>query len=125
MRAEPERKAEFDAYMGARRQGLRLPWYEIYPAAMELDVKGYEKPHEPPLLVDVGGNTGYDAARFKAKNSNIKGRCLVQDLPETLANSDPAAVGMERVGYNFFDPQPIKGNFFPSRCLQQHVLARD
>ncbi|KAI4148865.1 MAG: hypothetical protein LQ340_004897, partial [Diploschistes diacapsis] len=72
MRGDPEVKKWSDAHMDGRRDQLRLPWHEIYPAASELDVKGYQEPHEPPVLVDVGGNTGYDAADFKAKNPHIK-----------------------------------------------------
>ena len=108
MRQEPELKRAFDSYMPVRRDGLRVPWHEIYPASTELDVKGYSEPHEPPLLVDIGGNTGYDAASFKAKNPHIKGRCVVQDLPETLASS-VAPEGIERMVYDIFTPQPIKG----------------
>ena len=109
MRADPGQKLLFDKYMSARRVGLRLPWHEIYPAETELDVPGFQAADEPPLLVDVGGNTGYDAASFKARNPHIKGRCIVEDLPETLATSSVASEGIERIGYNFFTPQPIKG----------------
>ena len=59
MRQEPELKREFDSYMSVRRNGLRVPWHEMNPASTELDVKGYSEPHEPPLLIDIGGNTGY------------------------------------------------------------------
>ncbi|MCJ1285680.1 hypothetical protein MMC26_005021 [Xylographa opegraphella] len=119
MRGDPDLKRAFDGYMGARRTGLRLPWHEIYPAATELDVKGFQEAHEPPLLVDVGGNTGYDAASFRNKNPHIKGRCVVQDLPETLIASPAHSEGVERVGYDFFTPQKIKGArayFFKSVC---------
>lgn len=120
MRGDPDLKLAFDGYMPARRNGLRLPWHEIYPAATELDVKGFQEPHEPPLLVDVGGNTGYDSASFRTKNPHIKGHCVVQDLPETLASSPvPPPEGIERIGYDFFTPQPIKGArayFFKAVC---------
>ena len=109
MRGDPELKLAFDGYMSARRTGLRIPWHDIYPAATELDLKGFQERDEPPLLVDVGGNTGYDAASFRAKNPHIKGRCAVQDLPETLASSPDPPEGIERIGYDFFTPQPIKG----------------
>lgn len=108
MRKDAGLKLAFDDYMPAARDGLRDPWHEIYPAATELDVKGFQEPHEPPLLVDVGGNTGYDAASFRTKNPHVKGRCVVQDLPETLVSSVPPE-GIERSPYDFFTPQPIKG----------------
>ena len=109
MRGDPELKLAFDSYMPARRTGLRIPWHEIYLAGTELDVEGFQEPYELPLLVDVGGNTGYDAATFRTKNPHIKGRCIVQDLPETLASSPVPLKGIERIGYDFFTPQPIKG----------------
>ena len=108
LRKDPDLKRAFDSYMPIRRNGLRVPWYEIYPAATELDVQGYLEPHEPPLLVDVGGNTGYESASFKAANPHIKGRAVVQDLAETL-NSSVAPKGVERQVYDCFTPQPIKG----------------
>ena len=60
------------------------------------------------MLVDVGGNTGYESASFKAANPHIKGRAIVQDLAETL-NSSVAPKGVERQVYDCFTPQPIKG----------------
>lgn len=89
LRGDTELKREFDSYMPIRRNGLRIPWHEIYPAGTELDVQGYSEPDEPPLLVDVGGNTGYESASFKAANPHIKGRVVVQDLAETLNSSIP------------------------------------
>ncbi len=108
MRQEPELKQAIDNYMPIRRNGLRVPWHEIYPAATELDVKGYSELHEPPLSVDIGGNTGYEAASLKTKNPHIKGRCVVQDLSETLASS-VAPEGIDRMVYDIFTPLPIKG----------------
>lgn len=109
MRGDPELKRAFDSYMAVCRTGLRVPWHEIYPAATELDVNGFKEPCEPPLLVDVGGNTGYQAASFRTENPHIKGRCVVQDLPETLSSSPVTPEGIERIAYDFFTPQPIKG----------------
>ena len=109
MRGDPNLKLAFDRYMFARRDGLRRAWHEIYPAATELDVRGFQEAHEPPLLVDVGGNTGYDVASFGTMNPHIKGRCVVEDLPETLASSHSSSQSVERIAYDFFTAQPIKG----------------
>lgn len=109
MRGDHDLKAAFDGYMAARRTGLRAPWYEIYPAGTELDVQGFEQQSDPPLLVDIGGNTGYDAAAFRTKYPHIKGRVIVQDLPETLAYAPDPPEGLEWIGYDFFTPQPIRG----------------
>lgn len=77
-------------------------------------------------MVDVGGNTGYEAADLKLKTPHIKGRCVVQDLPETLASS-VALEGIERMVYDTFTPQPIKGkswNVRPNDPLQVTNTAR-
>ena len=110
MRGDPDLRLAYDSYMPERRIKLRILWHEIYPAGIELNVQGFQQPHEPPLLVDVGGNRGYEAASFKRKNLHIKGRCVVQDLPETLASAPAPPEGIERIEYDFFTPQPIKGN---------------
>ena len=110
MRGDPDLRLAYDSYMPERRIKLRIPWHEIYPAATELDVQGFQQLHEPPLLVDVGGNRGYEAASFRRKNPHIKGRCVVQDLPETLASAPAPPKGIERTEYDIFTPQPIKGN---------------
>ena len=117
LRENPEQKAAFDGYMAARRTELRPMWHEIYPAGKELDVPGYEGPQEPPLLCDVGGNTGYDVTSFKNSNPHIKGRLVVEDLPETLASQAPIE-GVETVKYDFFTPQPVKG-----KLLSQNLLG--
>ena len=109
MRDDLDLQLAFDRYTFARQEGLRNAWHEIYPAATELDVPGFQEPHEPPLLVDVGGSTGYDAASFKTENSHIKGRCVVQDLPEALASSPAPSESVEMIPYDFFTVQPIKG----------------
>ena len=109
MRGDPNLKLVFDRYMCARRDELRSAWHQIYSAAIELDVPGFQQPHQPPLLVDVGGNTGYDVASFRTKNPHIKGRCVLQDLPETLATSPASPESGERIAYDFFTAQPIKG----------------
>ena len=108
MRESPELRHMYNEYMAARRADLHIPWHEVYPAATELDVSGFSKADEPPLLVDIGGNTGYDAKIFKERNPHVKGRCVVEDLPETLASSE-APEGIQRIEYDFYTPQPIRG----------------
>ena len=130
LRKDSDLKRAFDSYMPIRRNGLRIPWHEIYPAATELDVQGHSEPDQPPLLVDVGGNTGYESASFKAANPHINGRVVVQDLAETL-NSSIAPPDVERQVYDCFTPQPIKGapkehaiQYPPSHPLTQSRRSR-
>ena len=57
-RAYPEQRITFDAYMAARRDGLRPKWFEVYPARRELCPAPHEGDTKATTLVDVGDNTG-------------------------------------------------------------------
>lgn len=46
--------------------------------------------------------------RLRARYSDLPGRIIVQDLPETIQNA-PAVEGVEFIVHNFFEPQPVKG----------------
>ncbi|GKZ83431.1 hypothetical protein AnigIFM56816_008524 [Aspergillus niger] len=62
------------------------------------------------LLVDIGGGKGHDISGFKRKYTEIKHQLIVQDLPKVIEDiQEPLIEGIKVVGYNMFDPQPIKG----------------
>ena len=67
-------------------------------------------------VVDVGGNVGHASVVITAANAKIK--CVVQDLPPTIAHAqDPATTIVpselrDRVtfmAHDFFEEQPVKG----------------
>ena len=84
LRQDSDLQRAFDSYILIHRNGLRSPRHEIYPAATEFDVQGYSAPHELPLLVDVGGSTGYGSTSFRAAKPHINGRVIVQDPRQAL-----------------------------------------
>ncbi|KAI9710565.1 MAG: hypothetical protein M1820_002701 [Bogoriella megaspora] len=112
-----ERKRDFDAYMAGRNQAGNPQWYEVYPAGKELaklhSTHG-TKP-ETVTLVDVGGNRGHDISSFKQRHSDLPGRFVLEDLPETIeavnnsSQNDINLRGIELLAYDFFIPQPIEG----------------
>ncbi|GLA30091.1 hypothetical protein AnigIFM63326_008288 [Aspergillus niger] len=62
------------------------------------------------LLVDIGGGKGHDISGFKRKYTEIKHQLIVLDLPKVIEDiQEPLIEGIKVVGYNMFDPQPIKG----------------
>jgi hypothetical protein len=94
---------DFNTFMG-NTMGARDYWVQWYPVAEQIldDAK-----EEYPLIVDVGGGKGHDLQAFHEKFPG-KGRLILQDLPhvlEEIVELDPA---IERMGYNFFEPQPVK-----------------
>ena len=112
LRENPQQRLVFDTYMAARRDGLRPNWFEIYPAAEELSPTAKDNDHQAVLLVDVGGNHGYEIVKFRNHYPNIKGRFILQDLPETLAGIKSPLEAIEAMPYNFFTPQPVSGVLF-------------
>jgi hypothetical protein len=41
--------------------------------------------------------------------NEIKGRVILQDLPKVIEDISEPLPGVEKMGYDFFTPQPIKG----------------
>lgn len=107
LQKNPEQKQSFDDYMASRRSIDVPQWFDIYPAAEKL--KDFRKDANAPLLVDIGGGSGQELARFKQRNPNFPGRLVLQDLPITLRRIEKLPQGIESMEYNFFTPQPVKG----------------
>ncbi|KAL4800797.1 S-adenosyl-L-methionine-dependent methyltransferase [Aspergillus venezuelensis] len=109
----------FNSYMGSRRAG-RKAWFDVYPAerlmgshsVVEGDGEGGE---EGVFIVDIGGNRGHDLIRLREERPDLKGRFVLQDLPAVVnaAVSDEGnrleSMGIEAMGYSFFEEQPVKG----------------
>lgn len=91
------------SYM-AMEQAVRGRWLDEYPIRPQM--KDWNP--ELPAFVDVGGNVGHYCAMFKKRFPDIPGRIILQDLPDTLAHSLKTP-GVEAIGHDFFQPQPIKG----------------
>jgi len=114
-RAHPESRATYDAYMAARRDGLRPNWFEIYPAAEELEMKPAQRDGaKAALIVDVGGNHGYELVKFQQQYPHVKGHYVLQDLPETISGIKAPLDSIEVMAYDVFTPQPVPGtSMFP------------
>lgn len=69
---------------------------------------------EDVALVDVGGSQGHVLEDVKRHLPNLKGRLVLEELPETL-ESVKIPEGIEAVPYNFLEAvQPVKGELiFP------------
>jgi hypothetical protein len=64
---------------------------------------------EDVMLVDIGGGSGHDLLEFHAKHPSVKGRLILQDLPEVVESVKDMPDCMEAMAHDFFTPQPIKG----------------
>lgn len=101
----------------------------FYPFTSRL-VEGARRGSNEVFLVDVGGGQGNDFLKLLTLHpqENLPGRLICQDLPHVvkLIPVDFLPSHVEKLGYNFFTPQPVKGKFLaqisplPVRVAGQH-----
>lgn len=85
----------------------RQPWVEIYPTERLLvDTDGSTNDEAVPILVDVGGGSGYDIEQFRRKHPQITHRLVLQDLPEVVHEAQVDR-SICKIPHDFFQPQPI------------------
>jgi demethylsterigmatocystin 6-O-methyltransferase len=102
----PDYLNNFNLYMTGQRDG-RANWLDFFPFEEQL-VKGFKGGNDAVMLVDVGGARGHEVENIKTRYPHLPGRFILQDLPET-AKQALDVKGMEVIEYDFFTPQPIKG----------------
>ncbi|TQN69524.1 O-methyltransferase mpaG [Colletotrichum shisoi] len=119
--ANPPYDFQFAQHMGAYRQG-RPSWMDegMYPVKERL-INGFDHSGDGVLLVDVGGSFGHDIDEFRRKQPSAPGRLVVQDLPSVIGQIEKLDDGIERMGHDFFDEQPIKG----ARAYYMHSVLHD
>lgn len=82
-------------------------WYDIYPVQR---LFGHAMPYKDTVfLVDIGGNQGHDLSKFRRECGHLPGKMVLQDLPNVVEGVDGKDAGIEVMGYNFMDTQPVKG----------------
>ncbi|KAL3429528.1 S-adenosyl-L-methionine-dependent methyltransferase [Aspergillus tetrazonus] len=116
----PGQQARFNALMASRREG-QARWFDIYPVERLLRSipsfgDGAAKKDGNVFMVDIGGNEGHDLLWFLERYPYFQGRLILQDLPTVVARNEIQLErkGVEVMGYNFFEQQPVKGIV----CLQ-------
>lgn len=112
MDQNPERQRDFNTFMSGNR-GNRKHWSDWFPVESEI----ISADENDTLLVDVGGGKGHDLAKLLNKYPQMKGRLVLQDLPETISCIQLLSPGIHRMPHDFFTPQPVKGNGkIPASC---------
>ena len=71
--------------------------------------KEMETNDETVLLVDVGGGHGQAVSAIRALCPGVKGRMILQDREDVIAAIPEQIKGVEKMGYDFFTAQPIRG----------------
>ena len=107
--AEPARRKVFNSFMTKLREGTKM-WTDTYPVALGL-CDSCEKSDDAVLLVDIGGGSGHVLVDFVKEPLDRVGRLILQDLPDALGDTETLNhQGIEVMAYDFFTPQPVKGN---------------
>ncbi|RGP70195.1 hypothetical protein FSPOR_4095 [Fusarium sporotrichioides] len=111
----------FHLHMGGYRQG-RPSWMDdgFFPVRERL-INGFEETEDATLLVDIGGSFGHDIEEFHRKFPNAPGRLVLQDLPVVIDQITTLEDKIERMKYDFFTEQPIKG----ARAYYMHSVLHD
>ncbi|KAI9709578.1 MAG: hypothetical protein M1820_003338 [Bogoriella megaspora] len=99
----------FNIFMGGLYgTPLRLPWQEWFPADKVI-FDGYQENISDVVFVDVGGGIGHECQTLLKKFPDVKGRIVLQDLPNVIDDVKELDPRIERQPMNFLEGQPIKG----------------
>jgi hypothetical protein len=97
----------FNQTMVMQKGADEMEFATMYPAAERLAIDDAER----VLFVDVGGGMGHQVQRFSERYPDLKGKLVLEDLPIVVKHALDLPSSIEKVGHDFFTPQPasIKG----------------
>ncbi|KAI9172792.1 O-methyltransferase asqD [Paramyrothecium foliicola] len=114
--SKPSVFKDFNTFMG-RKVGAKTKWLEWYPVQERL-IKDARQ--DTPLLVDIGGGNGHDVIAFQELYPDA-GQLILQDQASVIASIQNMPTGIDRMAYDFFTPQPVKG----ARVYYFHHIFHD
>ncbi|KAF4310395.1 O-methyltransferase family 2 [Botryosphaeria dothidea] len=103
----PERVQAFNDAMGAHTQSSSAWTVETYPFAAELSQMNTDD--NTILFVDIGGGKGHVTRHVRSLCPDIKGKMVFTDREPVIADVVETMPGVEKMAYDFFTEQPIKG----------------
>ncbi|KAI1499014.1 S-adenosyl-L-methionine-dependent methyltransferase [Biscogniauxia marginata] len=112
LQSRPENADCFHTFMRTHRTGVRT-WLERSDI-MDLLAEVFKRESKNVngearvVFVDVGGGIGQQCNALKKRWPGLEGRIILEDLEEVVARAE-VGEGIERVGVNFFEEQPVKG----------------
>lgn len=109
LRSDPRRWEAFQQAMSINPQA-RVPWFTVFPLEAELGTF-LESSTGAPAFVDIGGGFGHQCGALASAFPRLKGRLVLQDMPQTIAIAPPLD-GVQATAHDFFEQQPVKGAKF-------------
>ncbi|KAI0099400.1 S-adenosyl-L-methionine-dependent methyltransferase [Daldinia grandis] len=114
LKTRPENAKYFNVFMGSHRTGVKT-WLdrpevinEITDAFKKVTARKEGGEEKGVSFVDIGGGIGHQCKAFKKRVPNLKGTIVLEDLEEVVANAE-LELGIEKLGVNFLEGQPVKG----------------
>lgn len=89
-------------------RGSRPSWLEWFPVK-ERVINGFDCTISDTLLLDAAGGRGHDIQAFLKKFPEAPGRLIVEEQPHVIEDIRDLDQSIERIGFDLFDKQPIKG----------------
>lgn len=83
------------------------PWFSVFPFEKELGSFAGAN-----AFVDVGGGFGHQSLGLLATFPALRGKIVLEDLPQTFEQIPFKLDGIEPKPHDFFQPQPVKGARF-------------
>ena len=84
-------------------------WTETYLVKSRL-CESIEKSDDAVQIVDIGGGAGHVLKDFVKDPSHQTGLLILQGLPAVIGDAEALKQqGIEGMAYDFFTPQPVKG----------------
>jgi hypothetical protein len=107
---KPEVADNFNTFMAGKLIATKTgqSWEESYPVK-EVIIDGFDEKIGDAVFVDIAGGRGHEVAQLKAKYPNAPGRFVLEDLPSVIDDIKELDSSIERIKYDFFTPQPVKG----------------
>ncbi|KAI1872075.1 uncharacterized protein JN550_004278 [Neoarthrinium moseri] len=122
MQSRPPHGQMFNDHMAGYLLG-RPPWSDsgFFPVKERL-LDGFDADKKDAvLLVDIAGGMGHYTDQFRSKFPDAPGRLILQDLPVVLGQIQGLDSRIERMEYDFFTEQPVKG----ARAYYTHFVLHD
>ncbi|KAI1392403.1 putative O-methyltransferase [Hypoxylon trugodes] len=119
MSSMPNAVKDFNVFM-ENRMRVRSRWLDWFPVKEYL-LKGVDVDKQSVLLVDVAGGNGHDLLEFYQRFPHKQGRLILQDLPPVIDGIKGLDESIERMAYDFFTEQPVKG----ARCYFYHHILHN
>jgi hypothetical protein len=107
---KPEVADNFNTFMAGKLNATETgqSWEEAYPVKENI-IDGFDARISDALFVDIAGGRGHEVGQLKAKFPNFPGRFILEDLPGVIDDIKELDSSIERIKYDFFESQPVKG----------------